>query len=107
MTDNTKPAWVERTIRLPARQDEAVCRLLMEENGSVSDEAFSEFLSQAVSWYFFDRLRESGRSFVEKHGLTDEEVEALIEETIAEVRAEKSLTGKSKSDTGETEAPTR
>lgn len=92
MTDNPKSAFVERTVRLPAWQDEAVCRLLTEENGEVSDEAYSELLSQAVSLYFLDRLREDGQAFVEKHGLTDGDLDTLIEETIAEVRAEKPTT---------------
>ncbi len=89
MTDNTTPTFVERVIRLPAWQDKAVRQLLPEENGSVSDEAYSALLSQAVSLYFLDRLREDGQAFVEKHGLTDEDLDTLIEETIAEVRAKK------------------
>ena len=89
MTDNTKSSFVERVIQLPAWLDKAVRQLLTEENGSVSDEAYSELLSQAVSLYFLDRLREDGRAFVEKHGLTDGDLNTLIEETIAEVRAKK------------------
>ena len=92
MTDITTSPFVERVIRLPAWQDKAVCRLLTDENGSVSDEAYSALLSQAVSLYFLDRLREDGRAFVEKHGLTDGDLNTLIEETIAEVRTEKICT---------------